>query len=56
MLDRAIVSMRRTRATAAAGSSRRTGRLAGTVSLNLNEISRSSLAIPTDFTGTIATR
>jgi S1-C subfamily serine protease len=49
MLDRAIISNAPNPGYAGGGLFTTSGRLAGTVSLNLNEISRSSLAIPTDF-------
>jgi S1-C subfamily serine protease len=49
MLDRAIISNAPNPGYGGGGLFTTNGRLAGTVSLNLNEISRSSLAIPTDF-------
>jgi S1-C subfamily serine protease len=49
MLDRAIISNAPNPGYGGGGLFTTSGRLAGTVSLNLNEISRSSLAIPTDF-------
>jgi serine protease Do len=49
MLDRAIISNAPNPGYGGGGLFTTGGRLAGTVSLNLNEISRSSLAIPTDF-------
>jgi serine protease DegS len=49
LLDRAIISNAPNPGYGGGGLFSMTGRLAGTVSLSLNEISRSSLAIPTDF-------
>jgi len=49
LLDRAIISNAPNPGYGGGGLFTTSGRLAGTVSLNLNEISRSSLAIPTDF-------
>ena len=49
MLDRAIISNAPNPGYGGGGLFTTNGRLAGTVSLNLNEISRSSLASPTDF-------
>jgi len=49
LLDRGIVSNAPNPGYGGGGLFTMTGRLAGTVSLNLNEIARSSLAIPVDF-------
>ncbi|HKQ67064.1 MAG TPA: S1C family serine protease [Methylomirabilota bacterium] len=49
LLDRAIISNAPNPGYGGGGIFSTSGRLAGTVSLNLNEIARSSLAIPTDF-------
>jgi S1-C subfamily serine protease len=49
LLDRAIISNAPNPGYGGGGLFSTSGRLAGTVSLNLNEIARSSLAIPTDF-------
>ena len=49
LLDRGIVTNAPNPGYGGGGLFTTTGRLAGTVSLNLNEIARSSLAIPTDF-------
>jgi S1-C subfamily serine protease len=49
LLDRGIVSNAPNPGYGGGGLFSMSGRLAGTVSLNLNEIARSSLAIPTDF-------
>jgi S1-C subfamily serine protease len=49
LLDRGIVTNAPNPGYGGGGLFTMTGRLAGTVSLNLNEIARSSLAIPVDF-------
>ena len=49
LLDRSIISNAPNPGYGGGGLFTMTGRLAGTVSLSLNEIARSSLAIPTDF-------
>ena len=49
LLDRAIITNAPNPGYGGGGLFTTSGRLAGTVSLNLNEIARSSLAIPTDF-------
>jgi S1-C subfamily serine protease len=49
LIDRGIVTNAPNPGYGGGGLFTMTGRLAGTVSLNLNEIARSSLAIPTDF-------
>lgn len=49
LLDRGIVSNAPNPGYGGGGLFSMSGRLAGTVSLNLNEIARSALAIPTDF-------
>ena len=49
LLDRAIISNAPNPGYGGGGLFTMTGRLAGTVHLNLNDIARSSLAIPTDF-------
>jgi S1-C subfamily serine protease len=49
LLDRAIISNAPNPGYGGGGLFATSGRLAGTVSLNLQEIARSSLAIPTDF-------
>jgi serine protease Do len=49
LLDRAIITNAPNPGYGGGGLFTTNGRLAGTVSLNLNEIARSSLAIPTDF-------
>jgi len=49
LLDRAIISNAPNPGYGGGGIFAPSGRLAGTVSLNLSEIARSSLAIPTDF-------
>ncbi|HYS18355.1 MAG TPA: S1C family serine protease [Candidatus Binatia bacterium] len=52
LLDRGIVTNAPNPGYPGGGLFTMAGRLAGTVSLNLNEITRSSLAIPVDFYGT----
>ncbi len=49
LIDRGIISNAPNPGYGGGGLFTMTGRLAGTVSLNLNEIARSSLAIPVDF-------
>src|SRR5215470_9443845 len=49
LIDRGIISNAPNPGYGGGGLFSTTGRLAGTVSLNLNEIARSSLAIPVDF-------